>query len=162
VIEIRAAVAADFSAIVAASVDAFDWRGDGLVTAADLPGISYAWKYVEGWMRPSDLGVVAEDAGRAVGAAWVRFFSRAEPGFGFVADDIPELSMGVSVDARGRGIGRLLLDALLDASRAAGVAGVSLSVEDGNTTARALYERSGFVVAGREGGSDTMIMRFEA
>ena len=34
---------------------------------------------------------------------------------------------------------------------------VSLSVEDGNR-ARALYERAGFTVVGRNGGSDTMLL----
>lgn len=34
---------------------------------------------------------------------------------------------------------------------------MSLSVEDGNAAARGLYERHGFVVVGRNGGSDTML-----
>jgi ribosomal protein S18 acetylase RimI-like enzyme len=34
---------------------------------------------------------------------------------------------------------------------------VSLSVEDGNAAARALYEHYGFRVVGRTGGSDTML-----
>ena len=34
---------------------------------------------------------------------------------------------------------------------------MSLSVEDGNHAARALYTRHGFSVVGRNGGSDTML-----
>ena len=53
------------------------------------------------------------------------------------------------------GIGRRLLDHLIDTARQLGVEGLSLSVEDGNT-ARRLYERVGFTVVGRDGNSDTM------
>jgi ribosomal protein S18 acetylase RimI-like enzyme len=51
-------------------------------------------------------------------------------------------------DARGRGIGTLLLDAAADLARARGDHAVRLSVVDSNPRARALYERLGFV-AGR-------------
>jgi ribosomal protein S18 acetylase RimI-like enzyme len=37
---------------------------------------------------------------------------------------------------------------------------VSLSVEDGNDRARALYESLGFVPVGREGGSDVLLLRW--
>ena len=40
--------------------------------------------------------------------------------------------------------------------------GLSLSVEDGNDRARALYESYGFVVVGREGNSDTMLLALRA
>ncbi|WP_316316432.1 GNAT family N-acetyltransferase [Clavibacter michiganensis] len=37
---------------------------------------------------------------------------------------------------------------------------VSLSVEDGNDRARALYDSLGFVAVGREGGSDVLLLRW--
>jgi ribosomal protein S18 acetylase RimI-like enzyme len=49
--------------------------------------------------------------------------------------------------------------ALVDAIRASGAPGVSLSVEDGNDRARALYASLGFVPVGREGGSDVLLLR---
>jgi ribosomal protein S18 acetylase RimI-like enzyme len=59
------------------------------------------------------------------------------------------ISMWVEPSARGRGIGRALLDAVVewakerDPSRA-----IRLSVTDGNDAARRLYERYGFVDTG--------------
>jgi ribosomal protein S18 acetylase RimI-like enzyme len=40
---------------------------------------------------------------------WSRCFTRDEPGYGFIDESIPELSIAVATDARGRGIGTALL-----------------------------------------------------
>ena len=50
------------------------------------------------------------------------------------------------------------MTAVVDLARRRRLAGLSLSVEDGNP-ARRLYERFGFEVVGRTGGSDTMLRR---
>ena len=50
------------------------------------------------------------------------------------------------------------MTAVVDLARRRRLAGLSLSVEDGNP-ARRLYERVGFEVVGRTGGSDTMLLR---
>ncbi|MGH2971459.1 MAG: GNAT family N-acetyltransferase [Gaiellaceae bacterium] len=121
--------------------EAFNWRtGSGALPPE-------AEKYIVGWGRPGDLGVVADDD---VGAAWVRLFTREDHGYGFVAPDVPELSIGVAQEARGRGVGTALLEELL--SR---VGTVSLSVETDNPAVR-LYERFGFVRVGYVGTSWTM------
>jgi len=53
-------------------------------------------RYVVGWMsRDGDLGVLAEVEGEPVGAAWPRRWSEAYPGFRFVDEATPELSMSV-------------------------------------------------------------------
>jgi RimJ/RimL family protein N-acetyltransferase len=39
-----------------------------------------------------------------------------------------------------------------------GVPGLSLSVEDGNRDARALYEKVGYIPTGRNGNADTMML----
>ncbi len=70
---------------------------------------------------------------------------------------IPEVSMGVERPSRSRGVGTLLLDALITASREAGLPALSLSVETDNY-ARGLYERFGFDQVGSTGGSLTMIL----
>jgi len=117
------------------------------------------WRYVEGWPRNGDFGVLAiNDAGVRIGAAWARSFSKANHGYGFVRESVPELGMGVSLGHRGEGLGGELLDALLRAARARGVEAVSLSVEDGNTGARRLYERRRFEVVGRRGNSDVLML----
>ena len=117
--------------------------------------------YVSGWMRPGDLGVVAELDGVAVGAAWLRRWSADDRGYGFVDDATPELSMALLPGHRGRGIGTSLLRRLL-AESARTSATVSLSVSATNP-ARRLYERFGFVAVGEiKGGSVTMLRRLGA
>src|ERR1700740_1327132 len=88
--------------------------------------------YVDGWPRPKDLGVLAEAAGEPVGAAWLRFLAADDPGYGCVAADVPELTIGVRADWRGRGVGRGLLRAIADAARQRGIRRISLRVERKN------------------------------
>ena len=114
-------------------------------------------RYIAGWPRDSDLGVIAEAAGQPAGAAWLRFFPASDPGYGFVAPDVPELTIGVAAPWRGRGAGRALLRAVADRARAAGIARISLSVERENF-ARALYLSEGFAVTdASDPQSDTMV-----
>ena len=97
-------------------------------------------KYLDGWDRPGDTGVVAVDeTGRPLGAAGHRLFPAEAPGYGFVAPDVPEVSIGVAADARGRGVGGALLDALIAVAREQGYRALSLSVDRQNP-ARRLYE----------------------
>jgi ribosomal protein S18 acetylase RimI-like enzyme len=148
-LELRAATAADEPFLREMLWAAANWRDE----TVDAPlGAQFA-HYVEGFGRRGDAGVVAELDGRPVGAAWARFVH----GYGFVADDVPELSIGVRPEARGRGIGAALVDALAAALGRAGVARLSLSVEPDNP-ARRIYERAGFVHVGTDpGGSWTMV-----
>ncbi|MFJ6699543.1 GNAT family N-acetyltransferase [Streptomyces sp. NPDC091272] len=115
-------------------------------------------RYVSGWPRGTDLGVVAAEAdGRAVGAAWLRFFTEAEPAYGFVRADIPEVTIGVAADRRGRGVGRALLRALANTARQHGLDYLSLSVERTNPAA-ALYRVEGYQVVESHDQADTMLL----
>ncbi len=97
-----------------------------------------------------DFGIVAESDDATVGVCWAQFLPADEPGFGFVAETTPEVSAWVSPAARGRGVGRRLMESLIVTARESGLERLSLSVEDGNV-ARRLYESLGFSpVAGRE------------
>jgi GNAT superfamily N-acetyltransferase len=135
-------------------------RAMGKPAALALPDIN---RYLDAWGRHGDLGVVAyDDTGRLLGAAWIRLFSPASPGYGFVARDIPELSIGVVADARGKGVGGTLLDALMTIARQHGHRAISLGVNRRNP-ARMLYERKGFQDAGISDPIEsglTMIIRF--
>jgi ribosomal protein S18 acetylase RimI-like enzyme len=62
----------------------------------------------------------------------------------------------VAPDRRGRGIGRALLQAAIDAARERGAAHIDLNTSEDDTAARALYERTGFT--DRERGPDGPIM----
>lgn len=113
------------------------------------PGVAV---YLAGWPRAGDLGVVAvddrDDAGPRLGAAWYRRFTSEAPGYGFVDEATPELTIGCVADARGRGIGRQLLDALLMGAHDDGVERLSLSVDPTNLVARRLYLDLGFAPDG--------------
>lgn len=120
-------------------------------------------KYLDGWGRLGDAGVVAADeTGRRLGAAWYRLFLVEAASYGFVAADIPELAIGVAAEARGQGVGSALLDALLAMAREQVYQAVSLSVDRRNP-ARGLYERHGFRDAGLSAPTEsslTMIVSF--
>jgi ribosomal protein S18 acetylase RimI-like enzyme len=123
------------------------WRPDKPSPTGDqvLADPRYA-RYLAGWPRRGDHGVVAEQDG-PVGAAWFRTFTEASHGFGFVADDVPELAIAVIASRRHQGIGRRLLLDLIEVGEAQGYAGLSLSVNLANP-ARGLYESVGFQQVG--------------
>ena len=100
-------------------------------------------RYVRGWGRPGDAGVIAVEPSGPVGAAWYRRFPEPEAGFGFVDERTPELTIAVVPARRGRGLGKELIEALLEQARREGVERLSLSVEPGSTQEQ-FYARFGF------------------
>jgi ribosomal protein S18 acetylase RimI-like enzyme len=133
---------------------AYYWRE----RAPQDPGEGSVQRYVMSWGRPGDAAVIAyADAGN-VGAAWYRLFREREPGYGFVDERTPELTIAVVPSCRGKGYGEELLDALLAQAKRDGFEQVSLSVEPDNPALR-LYERHGFHKVGESGGSWTMLAR---
>ncbi len=119
--------------------------------------------YVEGWGRQAgDLGVIAREAGgRAIGAAWLRLSHEATPGR--VAEpSVPELAAAVHPEARGRGVGTHLLQALIVLA-APTYRRIRLSVRTENP-ARRFYGRLGFVeesrITNRVGG-ESIVMTLE-
>jgi GNAT superfamily N-acetyltransferase len=107
--------------------------------------------------RDFGLAAVDDDDDAVTAVAWVVFLPADDPGYGFVADGVPELSITAFDGHRGRGLGAAVLDAVIDEARRRALVGISLSVEDGNR-ARHLYERAGFRVVGRNGNADTMLL----
>ncbi|MGN2253620.1 GNAT family N-acetyltransferase [Frateuria sp. GZRe12] len=108
--------------------------------------------------------------------SWSRFFDAYEPVHALVAEADGELlglahylfhrstiriepscylqDLFTAPAARGRGVGRALVEAVYDRARAAGCSRVYWQTHEGNATAMALYdklaERSGFVVYRRD------------
>lgn len=114
-------------------------------------------KYLEGWDRLGDAGVVAvAEDGQMLGAAWYRCFPAEAGGYGFIAPDVPELSIGVAPAARGQGVGSGLLDGLLTMARQQGYRRISLSVDRKNPALR-LYQRHGFRDAGVSAPEDSSV-----
>lgn len=86
----------------------------------------------------ANLCVVAERAGALVAYC-----------DGFVAGEGGDVnSVAVAPAARGRGIGRIVLSAFLDAAGARGASVIHLEVSETNAAALALYAKLGFARAG--------------
>ena len=124
---------------------AYHWR---LNEDPDLP----VARYVNNWGRQGDAGLIAWENG-PIGAAWYRGFPASAPGFGFVDEQTPELTIAVVPSRRGGGLGAQLMDALLERARKDGHSGISLSAERGRT---GLYERYGFRPIEEKDGTVTM------
>lgn len=69
-------------------------------------------------------------------------------GLGMLATDAHVLAVGVLEPWRGRGVGMRLIEALIEAAQHTGAAGLTLEVRAGNSAARRLYRRAGFVEEG--------------
>ena len=157
---IRDGTAEDLPFLVAMLSEAAFWRpGAPRPTLGKALTDHHVARYIQSWGRPGDRSVVAEDeTGRPIGAAWYRIFGAAEPGYGFVDEGIPELTVAVAEPWRGRGTGTRLLEALVDRARADGFPGISLSVEEDNPALR-LYTRLGSGAVSRSEGAVTMLLR---
>ena len=100
--------------------------------------------FVEGWGRPGDHGIVAECELEPVGAAWFRVFEDDDPEGGFVGGETPELLIALTPEHRGKGVGGLLLSALVAKAREEGMASLGLNVPRSNLPAVSLFRRHGF------------------
>ncbi|MGE0746972.1 MAG: ribosomal protein S18-alanine N-acetyltransferase [Rhodospirillales bacterium] len=88
---------------------------------------------------PGAVGLVARDGGALAGFALARS----------AADECELLSLAVADDARGRGIGRRLLEAALAVAAQGGARVMFLEVAETNEVALALYRSTGFEKVGR-------------
>jgi GNAT superfamily N-acetyltransferase len=136
--------------------EAASWRPGGpRPSIGDAVAQRSLARYVEGWGRDGDVGVIADLTGAPIGAAWWRFFTDQDHGYGFIEPAIPEVSVAVIGEMRRRGVGSALLEALIERARGDHLPALSLSVEEDNPALR-LYERLGFVPAGRVENAWTM------
>ena len=102
--------------------------------------------------RPGDHGIVAEAAGKVVGAALCRIMAD----YGHIDNDTPSLAISLLPEYRGLGIGARLLNALLLLLRENGYQRASLSVQKENPALR-LYQRAGFRILAEKGTEYLML-----
>lgn len=112
--------------------------------------------FVDHWGRPGDHGIVAEASLEPVGAAWFRVFDEDDSEGGFVGGDTPELLIALVPEHRGKGVGTLLLRALLDKARQEGKTSIGCNVTRANVPAVALFRSHGFDIRRERGGILTM------
>ncbi len=103
-----------------------------------------------------DLAVLARSGNQRVGLIWGRTYSSERPSYGFISEDIPEISMAVQTTFRNQGIGTALLNEILSLYTEKGVKAISLSVDKRNPVRR-LYKRLGFELFSEKGTSVTMV-----
>ena len=155
---IRPLTSEDLPHVKWALYTAVSWSPDDAIPPFELvidhPELA---RYHRDWMRPGDLGVVAEQDGDVVGVAFCRLFTEADHGHGYVDDRTPELAVAVAEGQRGKGLGGRLMTELAEAARASGCERLSLSV-DAENPARRLYERLGYETISVDDGGARMVL----
>ena len=86
---LRLATASDRTFLVDMLVEAVNWWSERQLSQEDVVTNPDLARYLDGWSRPDDIGVAAEANGQPIGAAWLRYYTHEDPGYGYVGDDIP-------------------------------------------------------------------------
>jgi GNAT superfamily N-acetyltransferase len=142
-VTVRPLTAGDRELLQTATLANVNWTGEQRFTSHDVEERADLRHYTECRPERGDLGLVAERDGQPVGVVWLLFLDGRDPGYGYVADGVPELSLNVAPGHRGQGLGGRLLRRALDEARRRGIGGVSLSVEATNPAVH-LYRAVGF------------------
>lgn len=113
-------------------------------------------KYIDHWgTLPNDIALVAVFNEKLIGAVWGRTFNSLKPGYGFIDENTPEISMAVKKEFRNQGIGAKLIDEITGIYSSRGIKSISLSVDKRNR-AKLLYTRKGFIEVADKGTAVTM------
>jgi GNAT superfamily N-acetyltransferase len=157
-IKIQALGADDLDVVQWALYTAVSWSGDPAIPPmADVLSHPQLTIYHDGWGRQGDFGVTASVDGTFAGAAVARLFTEDEHGHGYIDSETPELGIAVEPEFRGRGVGRVLMNALADGARDRGMQRLSLSVNNPNPAKR-LYESLGYETEADTGDSSLMVL----
>jgi ribosomal protein S18 acetylase RimI-like enzyme len=115
----------------------------GLEVLPEPESASIVREMYRDWLSGGDsFAFVAEEDGRSVGYV-IGFYE--QPHFMWASGRVGHVdSFYVLPELRGRGVGRLLMDAAYAAMREAGAETVALEMVAGNDVAQKFYEREGF------------------
>lgn len=146
-----------------ALADAPDAFGSLLAWEAERADEEWSERLAAGAHSPLDIPLIADRNGEAVGLAW----GRIEPS---ALAEANLYQMWVAPDCRGLGVGRQLLDEVVAWAMGTPAQHLALAVTSGDSPARRLYERAGFVPEGepealREGSKllgQRMVLRLES
>ena len=109
--------------------------------------------YYEGFgSGKADRCIVAEDAGKVIGAVWTRIMND----YGHVDDDTPSFAISLLKDYRGTGIGTQLMKRMLLHLKDCGFEKASLAVQKANYAVR-MYKKVGFKVTNENAEEYIMI-----
>lgn len=107
-------------------------------------------------LKSTDIGIYSLSNNEVSGAAWIRLFKESDGASGFLDDLTPILTIGVMPDARGMGIGFLIMEQLLQEA-AVMYDQISVSVQS-NSRAVKFFGRLGFVPLIDSELNDVLIM----
>ncbi|MFT3942221.1 MAG: GNAT family N-acetyltransferase [Ancrocorticia sp.] len=155
-IRMRALAPDEVALLEQATLGNMNWCGERF-TLADVRERPEFAHYTRIVPERGDFGVVAEQDGEVLGVAWAVFLRSSDPGYGFVDEHTPEVSLWVDGNARRQGLGRILLQALISETVLRGIGQLSLSVEDCNY-AKTLYASEGFEDVSPGGEADGIML----
>src|SRR5689334_12241866 len=116
--------------------EAVNWHDDGAEERPSLEAVLAVpenARYIEAWGRAGDVALFALDRrDEPVGAVWMRLFPASAPGYGYVADDVPELAIAVYPEFRSNKVGTLLLGSIIARADRDKIRAISLSVHPAN------------------------------
>lgn len=93
--------------------------------------------------RAGDIAVIATIDSIPVGAAWLRYWTDSSNIRGYINENIPVLVIGVHSDYRHQGIGKKMIDWLIDSASTNSIKEISLCVSKDNYALN-LYSQKGF------------------
>lgn len=136
----------------------FAWANDPVARAVSFRDAPIAWETHVAWLSaaladPRRRLYVAEQGGAAVGTARLdRDASDAH---------VAVVSLNVAPEARGRGVGRALLDALADAARALGFTRLRAFVKASNEASARAFVATGYARVAEVTIEGAPALRFE-
>ncbi|MEK2646180.1 GNAT family N-acetyltransferase [Bdellovibrio sp. BCCA] len=106
---------------------------------------AYARQLPQGLETPDQFlfSVIEKATGNSVGILWIAKKFNGEKPYAFIYD------IELKPDHRGKGLGKILMNLMEDEVRKLGCSSVGLHVFGHNTSAIALYEKSGFYTTNR-------------
>jgi len=108
--------------------------------------------------RDGDTAVIATVNSIPVGAAWYRFWTDSNFDRGYIDENTPVLVIGVHRDYRHQGVGKKMIEWVIDYASQHSIQKISLSVSKDNYALN-LYRQQGFLECVDKGDSFLMVRK---